>query len=139
MNGIRAVNVIFMIKENLAQCGAETFLKKTHANTGLNPLKGIEVVKKITYDMNKDRIAKNLLENKTCDNCDFFDIEFYGIQSCMHSCKPFETGKDLPEHRTCENWELVDKSIKAGILKVKRLFGATYKKKENGQEPVVGK
>jgi hypothetical protein len=48
------------------------------------------------------RIAKNLLENKTCDNCTFRDPEVVAeyIMGLSH-CKFY---KESPSMQTCEHW-----------------------------------
>ena len=52
-------------------------------------------------------LVKNLIRNKTCDNC--YYLREYEVGYCLQlwankQLKP--GGVELPENRTCENWEM---------------------------------
>jgi hypothetical protein len=51
--------------------------------------------------MTKDKIAKNLLEEKTCDKCNHYGDEYPSPLYCALS----EAKKRLPPENTCEKWE----------------------------------
>lgn len=45
-------------------------------------------------------IAKNLLEDKTCYTCDYFNSSPYDGDACM----PYN--RLLPEEKTCRDWKI---------------------------------
>jgi len=73
--------------------------------------------------MHNNKIAKNLLEDKTCDNCNELKrCSFNGKEYCgpgplsedLRRCFAKECEHPpLPKERTCENWKLMEGS---GIL-----------------------
>lgn len=81
--------------------------------------------------MNPALLAKNLLENKLCDTCIHHDLEFNGDEYCflkvtLKSSKEIERlDSDLPEDRSCENWEQDNKE-----KRLRNLFN-TYGKNTN--------
>lgn len=55
------------------------------------------------------KIAKNLLENKTCNNCKFREHEQGDVFFCgIDSTNCYEGTKPLPKENTCERWEEID-------------------------------
>lgn len=57
--------------------------------------------------MKKKRYAKALLQDKNCDNCDHYAIEFNGIESCVVKVTDVLKNQalELPPDRACDNWE----------------------------------
>jgi hypothetical protein len=96
-------------------------------------------------------LAKNLLEDKTCDNCLHYQAEAAGIEieCCLFKVSqnkwdfsiPLDQQKrlivrvdtDIPKERTCENWEKDSKE-----LRMQNLF-ATFKKKAKQEELIKPK
>ncbi len=63
--------------------------------------------------MKRKRYAKALLQERNCDNCEYYAIEFNGIESCVVGMLDVikEQAADLPAERTCEQWSRLADSI----------------------------
>lgn len=61
--------------------------------------------------MTINKIAKNLLEDKTCDNCKYKEYEQGEVYFCsidrQQDSNPYLGTKPIPEENTCERWESI--------------------------------
>lgn len=63
--------------------------------------------------MKKKHHAKALLQERSCDNCEHYAIEFNGIESCVVGMLDIlqSPAADLPAERACERWSRLSDSV----------------------------
>ncbi len=71
-----------------------------------------------------DRIAKNLLANRICDNCWYINIEWDGHKYCAYKMAhgKYDKMADIAKENTCNVWEAdpdIDNPIAAMVRELR--------------------